>query len=430
MKRILKITALTSIALLTGCSGMVGTTSFSNMSSAYRDVLEKYGNDNILLNVARASKSMPVSFLDMPSVMGTGNVQSSVGLSASIYGVNPGSSIGGFFTPAAGSSYAPMATMSVGNSFNFTQSSLDNSSFMVSFLSDMKPEVIASLSNSQTAAKTVLYSLAIESLEAQDEQGKTLVKLDNNPYSPDFPEFQRVLYTLIRGGISVEQITSPMPLSAPMNADEVNKNMLAIATASNQPGTGLMPVKLSNGQPGYQLVKMLPQARICLIEKMADNTLTFRVDQSAYCKTTAPATAVKADPKSSAGKPVAQTDNRPSRILVIKLRSVRNVFDFLGALVNMQSEPTPKYVYVVDPRSLPPDATEAQVKEAALPLFVVKKGAPISDPLMTVRYQGDNYSIPADSNSFTRQVLVLVSQMLTLTKVPGSIPVSPAVLIK
>lgn len=429
MKRLLKITAVTSFAFLTGCAGYTGSTSFSNMSSAYRDVLEKYGNDNILLNVARASKSMPVSFLDMPSVMGTGNISSNVGLTASIYGVSPGSSVSGFLTPTDGSGYGATASMSVGNSFNFTQSSLDNSSFMVSFLSDMKPEVIASLSNSQTAAKTVLYSLAIESLEAQDPNGNSLLKLDNNPYSPDFPEFQRILYTLIRGGINVEQIATPMPLSAPMSSEEVNKNMMAIATASNLPGTGLMPVKLSNGQPGYQLMRMMPQARICLIEKMADNTLSFQVDQSAYCKTPTPASAAAGGKKEPSAK-AAQADNRPSRILVIKLRSVRNVFDFLGALVNLQNQPTPKYVYVVDPRSLPADATVEQVKEAALPLFVVKKGATIQDPLMSVKYQGDNYSIPADSSSFTRQVLVLVSQMLTLTKVPGSIPVSPAVLIK
>jgi hypothetical protein len=407
---------------------MTGSTSFTAMSSAYREVLEQYGNDNILLNVVRSSKAMPVSFLDMPSVIGTGSVQTQVGVGATIYGVNPGGSLAGFFTPMAQSDYAPMASMTVGNSFNFTQSSLDNSNFMVSFLSDMKPEVIASLNNNQTATKSVLYSLAIESIEAQDTKGTTLIKLSNNPYDPDFPQFQQVLYTLIRGGISVEQIMTPMPLSAPMDAEAVNKNMMAIATASNLPGAMLVPAKLENGKKGYQLVRMAPQARICLLEQAADSVLSFRVDDSAYCKSSI--VHVDAGSKGNAASQAQSADKRPSRILIIKLRSVRNVFDYLGALVNLQNEATPRNVYVVDTTKVPDGATAEQIKAMATPLFLVKKGSSSGESLITVNYQGDKYSIPNQSDSYTNQVLVLVSQMLTLTKVPGSIPVSPSVLIK
>jgi hypothetical protein len=74
----------------------------------------------------------------------------------------------------------------------------------------------------------------------------------------------------------------------------------------------------------------------------------------------------------------------------------------------------------------------SDILASAKPLFVVKKGAESGRALMSVKYQGVNYYVPkdADESSYTNQVLVLLSQMLTLTKVPGSIPLSPAVLIK
>jgi hypothetical protein len=107
-------------ALLTGC-GMTGSTSFQAMSSSYREVLEGYANDNILINVIRASEQLPMTFLDMPTVVGSGTIASSVGVSTSIMSANP-ASIGGFFSSAAanaGSYYAPSVGFGVNNGFNF-----------------------------------------------------------------------------------------------------------------------------------------------------------------------------------------------------------------------------------------------------------------------------------------------------------------------
>ena len=130
MQRLLRAVPLLLVSLLAGCGGLTNSTSFREMSSAYRDVLEQYSNDNILLNIVRSAQSMPVSFLDMPSVMGSGAVSNQLQVGPSIYGVAPGSSLAGFFTPAAGSGVSAGVTLGVNNSFNFTQSSLDNSNFM------------------------------------------------------------------------------------------------------------------------------------------------------------------------------------------------------------------------------------------------------------------------------------------------------------
>jgi len=415
---------LTCATLLSGCAGLTGSTSFGAMSSAYRDVLEQYGNDNILLNVVRSSKSMPVSFLDMPSVVGSGNVSNGANLNLSLLAKDPGS-ISGFLSPALGSASATGASLSVSNSFNFTQASLDNSNFMVSFLTNMKPEVIANLTNSQSSSKSVLYSLAIESVEWQDSSGTSTAKFVNDPYSPDFERFQQALYTLVRGGLDVEQTVASMPISAPMDASEVNKNLMAIAAATAQPGVMLIPLPLSNGTSGFQLVKMAPNARLCIKEDLADDVLPVKLNASAYCKTIVEKVAPGGNLKKSRAN-----DDRPTGTFIIKLRSARNVFDFLGAVVNLQNQDVPKYVKVVGDAYLDPKASKEEILAKGTPLFLVTKGPTKGAPLATVKYQGEDYSIPRDSLSYSNQVLVLISQMLTLTKVPGAIPLSPSILIK
>jgi len=390
------------------------------MSSAYREVLEQYANDNVLLNIVRSSKSMPVSFLDMPSVMGSGGINNQVQVGPNIQGVAPGSSVAGFFTPANGSGFQAGVTLAVNNSFNFTQSSLDNASFMVSFLSDLKPGAIASLLNSQSATRDVLFSLAIESIEGQDAQGKTVAKFYNDPYSPKFIEFQRTLYNLVRAGISVEQTQTMMPVSAPMDAETVNRNLQGVATATSIPMTALVPTKLAGGRDGFQVMRMMPpDARICLEQKAADEQLSFRLSQAAYCKNS----------KASSG---AVDKSKPEVTLIIKLRSVRNVFEFLGALVNIQNGPEARMIKVVDSGKLGENVTLEQILAQSKPLFVVNKGSASGDSMMSVTYQGTTYSVPKDDHNatYTNQVLVMLSQILTLTKVPGSIPLSPAVLIK
>ena len=66
----------------------------------------------------------------------------------------------------------------------------------------------------------------------------------------------------------------------------------------------------------------------------------------------------------------------------------------------------------------------------SFPLFIVEKNQSISNPIAKVTYMGDTYSIPNDGKSASSTVFTLISGMLTLNKVAGSIPPSPAVLIK
>ena len=420
---------IAAVVTLAGCAP-TGSATFKDMSSAYRDVLEGYANDNVLLNIVRSSKNMPVSFLDMPSVIGTGNVGVSAGVGGTVSSAAP-ASVAGFFSanPGVGSSYAPSVGLSVNSGFNFTQSSLDNSQFMSSFLSDIRPEVVASLMNNQVGPKSILYSLVIDTIELRDKNNVVISKYFNNPYLPKYEEFQKALYTLIEAGLSTEIVMEKQIVSAPMSAEALNRNLVAAVAAQAQPGIMVVPIK-TGGVTNYQIVRMMPTTRMCLDKQAELMVLGQTFAESAFCNSEAvgilPGKAL--EPKTAASLRAAGV-GKDSR-LVIKLRSTRNVFDYLGTLIKLQNGDPAKMIKVMNSDAIALDPTLINDTSSAIPLFIVEEGRSAGKALTSVTYQGTTYSVPAESNSYTREVLTLLSQLLTLNKVPGSIPASPAVLIK
>ena len=100
----------------------------------------------------------------------------------------------------------------------------------------------------------------------------------------------------------------------------------------------------------------------------------------------------------------------------------------------MQLGPEQKYV-TLTASSAAASGTTTQSDQSAttnyeFPLFVIHKNNTKEPALAKVNYRGNTYSIPDTNSGASRQVFVLLSQILTLNKVPGSIPASPAVLIK
>ncbi len=423
------ISALLSVFLLSGCIH-AGSSSFRDMSTAYRDVLETYANDNILLNIVRASQRMPMSFLDLPSVVGSGNVSAGVGVGATVISASPNTTQG-FFTAGVGSSTAPQASLSVNNGFNFTQSSLDNSSFMVSFLSDLKPDAIDSLMNSDTGPLSILYSLVIDYIEVRDGKNNVLEKFTNNPDSPKYEDFQKALYRLIDSGLKTEVVLEKQVLSAPMDVETLNKNMTALVAAYALPGTAVIPADTPvNGKPAFQLVRVNQQVRMCLQRTDTEKLVDAQFTDAAFCNSAAGGIGTRAAPTKS-DKKDGQADNKKS--LIIKMRSTRNIFDFLGQLLNMQNGPEPRIIRVKNSDIFKFDRaslTAPMDEKNSAPLFLVEKNKNTSNPITAVNYRGNSYAIPSQNNGATSMIIVILSEILTLNKVPGSIPPSPAVLIR
>jgi len=420
--------AFSGLAILSGCA-MTGSTSFQSMSSAYREVLEGYANDNILINIVRASEQLPMTFLDMPSVIGTGSIGANASVNAIIQSANP-SSFAGFFSATDLSNVNPYVGLAVNNSFNFTQSSLDNASFMTEFLSDLTPEDINSLTNNNAGPKSILYSLVIENIEIRDSTGKTIRQWENDPASPDYKEFQQMLYRLIDSGLRTELVNQKEILSGPMTLAEVNRNLMAIMPAFSQPNVALIPTDNKKGAQKYELVRMTPVTRMCLMKTQREEKTLVQFSDAAFCN---PHYANSDIPHNMIGDLSAPGITQDGKhVLAIKLRSPRNVFSFLGTIVFLQLKPDPVVITIKDSDQFakrPELITNIDDDSTSIPLFKVVKNDYTVDAIASINYRGNTYSIPGAKTSTSREVLVLLSEILTLSKVPGAIPPSPAVLI-
>lgn len=422
------VSTLCGTVLLSGCA-MTGSTSFQAMSSAYREVLESYANDNILINIVRASEQLPMTFLDMPSVIGTGSVTADASVNAIIQSANP-ASFAGFFSATDGSNVNPYVGLAVNNSFNFTQSSLDNASFMTQFLSDMTPEDISSLTNNNAGPKSILYSLVIENIEIRDATGKTIRHWENDPAASDYKEFQQMLYRLIDSGLRTELVTQKEILSGPMTLEEVNRNLMAIMPAFSQPNVALVPTDNKKGAQKYELVRMTPVTRMCLMKTEREEKTLVQFSDSAFCNPHYANSDIPHNMIGDLSAPGIAQDGK--HVLSIKLRSPRNVFSFLGTVAFLQLRPDPVMVTIKDSDQFaqrPELITNMDDDSTSIPLFKVVKNDLGIDAIASINYRGNTYSIPAAKTSTSREVLVLLSEILTLSKVPGAIPPSPAVLI-
>jgi len=429
MKRIFFIAFLSLV--LTGC-GLTGTTSFQAMSSSYREVLEGYANDNILINVIRASEQLPMTFLDMPSVVGTGSIGASVGITANVMSANP-ASISGFFSSTAanaGSYYAPNIGLAVNNSFNFTQSSLDNEAFMRSFLTDLKPQDINMLTNNNAGPKSILYSLVIENVQIRDSYGNVIQHWDNDPMSPQYPEFQRILYRLIDSGLKTEVVPQREVLSGPIDLDFVSQNLDKVIPFYTMPDVRLVPITVEKKSRLYEFVRFTPVTRMCLIKNKNEAVLQKQFTDSAFCNPHYKNANIPHNLMGDLSQPGVTHDDKHT--LAIKLRSPRNIYSFLGSIVSLQLQPNPKIIKVKNSdlfANNPSSVIDLNDDASSLPLFEVLKNNYSVRPIVAVNYRGNTYSIPSDRASRSREVLVLLSEILTLSKVPGSIPASPSVLI-
>lgn len=416
---------LSCLALALGGCSSINNVTFRDMSAAYRSVLEDYSNDNVLLNVVRASKRMPVSFLDMPSIVGTGSVMGTAGVSSVVASGSPGSLAGFFsaFSTAGTSSYSPSLSLSVNTGFNFTQSSLDNAAFMRSFLTDITPDTVAALSNNAVAPPEVLYSLIIDSIEVRNQKDEVVLLVNNNPMDADYAtNFQKVLYTLVEVGLTTEMSVTKEVLSPPMSAADITRQFGVLANAFNQPGFAVDVIKKSGSPDMYQAVKMAPKTTFCFNKQLTGAVLGKVLSDTAYCKSVGIFKGIT----SATNKNGAFKDETVG--VVLHLRSTRTVFDYLGLLVAMQELSPPKYVTIKNVWNASKSGSDQE--NSSYPLFIVNKDAKGPNILSSVTYDGSRYSIPSDTKSWTKDVLVSLGQLLSLNKVSGAIPPSPAVLIK
>ena len=403
LKRIFTVTF--AALVVGGCTTPV-TPDFTEMSANYAGILEQYQLNSILINIVRASNERPLSFLDIPSINGSGSVTTNPSISGSMNGLIGGLAGG----PAGIASISPSLSLSFGNSFNFSQSSLDNATFLRGFLSQIPIET-AKFFISDNLPREVMFSLIISSIEIKRADGKS-VKYMNNPLLPEYPAFQAELYRLLSYGLTVDQVQdepkklNQPPLGGMPNYQQPNPfssypGMAGYGGISGYGGVGMY------GQPQPHA-----QYKICVDENKFANFVKEEFSPDIFCKSNA----------SSAKKKSSKAQ------LILTIRSTNSVFEFLGQVVAAQNQVKP---YMV---TLPPsESTYARKlgEDNQYALLVVRKNDTGSKSFASVKnLDGNTYSIPSEGNGYSPMVIKIISSLLSLNKIPGSIPTSPGILLR
>lgn len=402
---------------------------FKDMSSAYREVIEQYSNDNILLNIIRASKDMPMSFLDIPSVVGSGSYTGMAGAAGVTYMDNADRLVG------TSNNLSGTLGMSLNNSFTFTQASLDNAAFMSTFLKEVPLNAVNFQGSQVNLPKAVIFSLLIDSIELRTIDNEVMGRWRNNPLNTDYKEFQAVLYMLISMGLNTEPVLQKTPIGPAISEVDLRSSFAKWSDLlSKTQGDNFDFQKLEGNKDkgGYQLVKTSSSLRFCVNKYQTQEIMGSQLGKTAYCADSPkPLKGVEEYPKSREfiRQIISKNENKKDIQLLIKVRSIANVFDFLGNVYLAQNMDKPLLVNIATSEysSLNQRDEKASV---SFPLLRIYKGDNSKNSVSAVTYRGENYSIEEGDGSYSVAVLEFMSMLLTVSKTAGSIPASPAVLIR
>jgi len=246
-----------SLFLLQGCSST--GPSFSDMSHSYQSLLEKYNLNSGLLNIVRASQNRPLSFLAIPSITGSGSISETGGLSANVISALP-STVGGFLSAGSGTYYGGGYEATLGRSFTFTQSSMDNSEFTKQILSPISFETMNYLNN-RHVNKELLFSLALSAIEIKRPNQDPVI-YSNYPDSKSFTAFQQQLSRLIKLGLSIQLLEKEEVLGPLMPGVFREREIKDFLDAKSTHNISLEKVKTKDGEQ-FEVLQQSAKASIC-----------------------------------------------------------------------------------------------------------------------------------------------------------------------
>ena len=399
---------LVFISTLSGCTTPV-TPDFAEMSKKYAILLEQYQINNLFMNIIRSYEGHPLSFLDMPNIIGSGSVSHSASVNGTISSASIGSALAGL------TSLNPSLGLSFGNSFNFTQSSLDNAIFWKSFMEPIPAESIDYFKNNHIP-KEVLMTLLIDQIIITQTNGSKQAFI-NNPLKPNYAEFQRIVYELINDGFTTESVIQEIEEGAPLTEAELKREY------GQNPRLKLslrnMGLKTIQSKPTnlYQVTKLIPVYMHCMNSDRYANFDRVGQNTQTYCA-----------PLQNQGNEISSsTTDKPKLRIVI--RSVKNIYDFLGQTMKAQLKNTNPYLITLPPSAQTIPDKEDEMNSYAL-FVVLKNPVGVKTHSAIDALDGNTYAVPFTNNGYTPLVMNILSQFQTLAKNPSAIPSSPAVLIK
>ena len=405
--------SVAAILTLTGCKA-IGP-DFNDMTAAYTGSMEVHQRNTILINIMRAAYDMPMTFTDIPTVLGQGLAQGQAGLTANIMSLEP-TSVPGFFSAAPQSNASLQAGLTVSRQFSFSLSSLDNQQFTKGFLTPVTLDNVHFFAQSSQLSKDLLFSLLINSIEI-NEVGKAPQLHFNNPSSPEFPKYLELINTLLDYGLTTEAIIKPIDLGPVLTSEQAVRYMTS-PVGNLPPGVILRKLNTQQGER-FQASIVKPTTSFCMGNRSKHNEIVARFGPTILCHDTDSTGNILGTPHSAVFKKGAA----PIQRISINLRSTRDIFRYLGKVASAQTlnnPPVQTYVRTY----------MGNEKFDYVPLLKVNKGSGTGPVISSVKYFGNEYSVPLEQNGYSSVVFDLMSLLVTLSKIPGSIPASPGILIQ
>jgi hypothetical protein len=394
LKKILKLTTLgSSLLALVSCSSAVD---FSELTSGYDKAMELTAEENILLNIVRSSKNKPLHFTAISGVSGSSYLGYG---SASI--AAPFDQLLSF--SRNGASFSTLNTPSFEQISSFGLSPLNTSEFLTGILNQISPKELTYYT-AQGFPRELLFNLVIDSLEVSlDGITKTVV---NDPSHPDYSDFVDLLNSLLELGISTETVSNSVPQGPVLTAVEAaDPNRIQINSSS-----GFTIRKTNNEKPYlYQAYATSTYSRFCFLPRIAKSR---GIPSSMLCSHGDTNTLVE-DGSLKIGNASKKFKNAS---LKVTTRSTRRVFEYLGKLVYLQNNGSE----VISLRTN--SSKEYNYLNEGDGFFVVKKNNTKGDDIISVKYDGDTYSIPKEGQGFSATVLGITFELLNLGKSVDSLP--------
>jgi hypothetical protein len=173
----------------------------------------------------------------------------------------------------------------------------------------------------------------------------------------------------------------------------------------------------STSQLTFQPIQVSKTYKICINTNQYQNFVREEFGDAIFCQETL-AQELK--------KPSPLKESQPK--VEIRIRSTNNIFEFLGQVVKAQLA-DPPYMLTLPPTATTFNSNKKTLNEYAL--LVVDKDKPQPRPFSSIEgLDGSVYSIPSQNNGYSPLAIKLLSQFMSLQKIPGSIPASPSVLLK
>ena len=379
-----------------------------DMAVTYNDTMDQIERNTALMNMLRAGDDLPMAFTALSYVSGNGSLSGSVSGGESL-------SLSSF----SSRSYNANLNLSVNRGFSFTLNSLDNEQFMRGFLEEIPLEKLNYLVHGWFTSKPLLWTLLVNSVTFNRDSGSQDV-IANEIDPKAWERFQGTVSRATSYGLMLERRPEQVPAGPRLSRDEAMYQLSTVIsnwnpTSFTPPGAARPKIAVVNeaADPvkNHQIVMESEPLRFCFDPP---DVSQWPYDAQQLCRKSG--TQSRFLQWQVASKPSVAA--QPLGLDSVNLRSAREVYQFVGKVVQMQLRQ--------------PGQSPYKVAYTEQPLMVVKcdESASGGVPLATVSYRGRSCHVPAQGSGHSAQVLQMLSLLATLSKVPGAIANSPAVLIK